>query len=145
LMGMPAFAMVIFSAPLDAPNLFRCGAFLIGAGGGLFSVGTLTMAMDLQIGDSAGMALGAWGAVQATAAGASVAAGGVIKDVIGSLASSGWLGESLISPVTGYSFVYHLEMYLLFIVLIAIGPLAKRARHEQAVQQRKFGLAEFPG
>jgi BCD family chlorophyll transporter-like MFS transporter len=145
LLGMPAFAMVIFSAPLDAPILFRCGAFLIGAGGGLFSVGTLTMAMDLQIGDSAGMALGAWGAVQATAAGASVAAGGVIKDVIGSLASSGWLGESLISPVTGYSFVYHLEMYLLFIVLIAIGPLAKRARHEQAVQQRKFGLAEFPG
>nr|NDG08993.1 MFS transporter [Oxalobacteraceae bacterium] len=41
LLGMPAFAMVIFSAPLDAPNLFRCGAFLIGAGGGLFSVGTL--------------------------------------------------------------------------------------------------------
>ena len=51
------------SSDLDAPNLFRLGAFLIGAGGGLFSVGTLTMAMDLQIGDSAGMALGAWGAV----------------------------------------------------------------------------------
>jgi BCD family chlorophyll transporter-like MFS transporter len=47
--------------------------------------------------------------------------------------------------VTGYSFVYHLEMYLLFAVLIAIGPLAKRARQEQAAQQRKFGLAEFPG
>jgi BCD family chlorophyll transporter-like MFS transporter len=118
---------------------------LIGAGGGLFAVGTLTMAMDLQIGDSAGMALGAWGAVQATAAGASIAAGGLVKDLIGSLATGGWLGESLISPVTGYSFVYHLEMYLLFAVLIAIGPLAKRARHEQAVQQRKFGLAEFPG
>ncbi|MEK0435139.1 MAG: hypothetical protein RL369_1188, partial [Pseudomonadota bacterium] len=58
LLGMPAFAMVIFSAPLEAPYLFRFGAFLIGAGGGLFSVGTLTMAMDLQIGDSAGMALG---------------------------------------------------------------------------------------
>jgi BCD family chlorophyll transporter-like MFS transporter len=145
LLGMPAFAMVIFSAPLDAPNLFRCGAFLIGAGSGLFAVGTLTMAMDLQIGDSAGMALGAWGAVQATAAGASIAAGGLVKDLIGSLASSGWLGESLISPVTGYSFVYHLEMYLLFAVLIAIGPLAKRVRHEQAAQQRKFGLAEFPG
>jgi BCD family chlorophyll transporter-like MFS transporter len=111
----------------------------------LFAVGTLTMAMDLQIGDSAGMALGAWGAVQATAAGASIAAGGLVKDLIGSLATGGWLGESLISPVTGYSFVYHLEMYLLFAVLIAIGPLAKRARHEQAAQQRKFGLAEFPG
>jgi BCD family chlorophyll transporter-like MFS transporter len=145
LLGMPAFAMVIFSAPLEAPYLFRFGAFLIGAGGGLFSVGTLTMAMDLQIGDSAGMALGAWGAVQATAAGASVAAGGVIKDMVGSLANTGWMGESLISPVTGYSFVYHLEMYLLFAVLVAIGPLAKRARLERVSQQRKFGLAEFPG
>ncbi|MFN5353040.1 MAG: BCD family MFS transporter, partial [Burkholderiaceae bacterium] len=28
LLGMPAFAMVIVYAPLDAPNLFRCGAIL---------------------------------------------------------------------------------------------------------------------
>lgn len=144
LAGMPAFAMVIFSAPLEAPNLFRAGAFLIGVGGGLFSVGTLTMAMDLQVGDSAGMALGAWGAVQATAAGASVAAGGLVKDLVGTLAASGWLGESLVSPVTGYSFVYHIEMFLLFAVLIAVGPLARRLRTVPP-QERKFGLAEFPG
>jgi BCD family chlorophyll transporter-like MFS transporter len=68
-----------------------------------------------------------------------------VKDLIGSLATRGWLGESLISPVTGYSFVYHLEMYLLFAVLIAIGPLAKRVRDERPMQERKFGLAEFPG
>jgi hypothetical protein len=36
-------------------------------------------------------------------------------------------------------------MYLLFAVLVAIGPLAKRARLERVSQQRKFGLAEFPG
>ncbi len=145
LAGLPAFALVIFSAPLDAPHLFRCGAFLIGVGGGLFSVGTLTMAMDLQVGDSAGMALGAWGAVQATAAGAAVAAGGLLKDVIGALAQAGQLGESLVSPVTGYSFVYHIEMFLLFAVLVAIGPLAKRLRAEVPAPQRRFGLAELPG
>jgi BCD family chlorophyll transporter-like MFS transporter len=145
LAGLPAFAMVIFSAPLDAPNLFRAGAFLIGVGGGLFSVGTLTMAMHLQSGDDAGLALGAWGAVQATAAGASVAAGGVIKDVVGMLATSGWLGESLVSDVTGYSFVYHLEMYLLFAVLIAVGPLVRHTRTAHPAQQQRFGLAEFPG
>jgi BCD family chlorophyll transporter-like MFS transporter len=144
LAGLPAFAMVIFSAPLDAPNLFRAGAFLIGVGGGLFSVGTLTMAMGLTQGDEAGLALGAWGAVQATAAGASIAAGGMIKDVIGALANAGWLGESLVSPVTGYSFVYHLEMYLLFGVLVAIGPLVRRDALPMRSQQ-KFGLAEFPG
>ncbi len=147
LAGLPAFALVIFSAPLEAPSLFRAGAFLIGVGGGLFSVGTLTMAMNLQVGDNAGMALGAWGAVQATAAGASVALGGVLKDSVSALATAGWLGESLTSPVTGYSFVYHVEMYLLFFVLVAIGPLARRsnvAATAPATPQRKFGLAEFP-
>jgi len=144
LAGLPAFALVIFSAPLDAPNMFRAGAFLIGVGGGLFSVGTLTMAMGLAQGEDAGLALGAWGAVQATAAGASIAAGGMIKDVIGALAQAGWLGESLVSQVTGYSFVYHIEMYLLFGVLIAIGPLVRRNALPTRPQQ-KFGLAELPG
>ena len=110
----------------------------------MFSVGTLTMAMGLAQGEDAGLALGAWGAVQATAAGASIAAGGMIKDVVGALASAGWLGESLISPVTGYSFVYHMEMYLLFGVLVASGPLVRRDALPRRSQQ-KFGLAEFPG
>lgn len=145
LAGMPAFALVIFSAPMGAPHLFRAGAFLIGVGSGLFSVGTLTMAMNLQRDGDAGLALGAWGAVQATAAGASVAAGGMLKDVVGTLASAGWLGDSLSSPVTGYSFVYHIEMFLLFAVLIAIGPLAGRAGISRPRQEQKFGLAEFPG
>ena len=143
--GLPAFALVIFSGALDAPNMFRIGAFLIGVGGGLFSVGTLTMAMSLQRGEDAGLALGAWGAVQATAGGASVALGGVIKDVIGALATSGWMGESLTSPLTGYSFVYHIEMYLLFGVLVAIGPLVRNDSSLKRSQGQKFGLADLPG
>ena len=145
LAGLPAFALVIFSGALEAPNMFRLGAFLIGLGGGLFSVGTLTMAMSLQRGEDAGLALGAWGAVQATAGGASVALGGVIKDVIGALATSGWLGESLMSTVTGYSFVYHIEMYLLFGVLVAIGPLVRNDSSTARLRGQKFGLADLPG
>jgi BCD family chlorophyll transporter-like MFS transporter len=143
--GLPAFALVIFSGALDAPNMFRVGAFLIGVGGGLFSVGTLSMAMSLQRGEDAGLALGAWGAVQATAGGASVALGGVIKDLIGALATSGWMGESLTSPVTGYSFVYHIEMYLLFGVLVAIGPLVRNDSSPARSRGQKFGLADLPG
>jgi BCD family chlorophyll transporter-like MFS transporter len=143
--GLPAFALVIFSAPLDAPMMFRAGAVLIGLGGGLFSVGTLTMAMALQQGEEAGLALGAWGAVQATAAGLSIAAGGLIKDGVSALATSGWMGESLTSPVTGYSFVYHLEIYMLFFVLIAIGPLVRRRNAPTNTDSTRFGLAEFPG
>ena len=42
LVGIVAFTAVIFAAPLDSPTLFRAGTVLIGLGGGLFSVGTLT-------------------------------------------------------------------------------------------------------
>jgi len=34
-MGLCAFSAVIFSQPLDSPNMFRLGAVLIGFGGGL--------------------------------------------------------------------------------------------------------------
>ena len=61
--GLFAFAAVILAAPMDSPLLFRSGSLLIGLGGGLFSVGTLTAAMGLDRGDHAGLALGAWGAV----------------------------------------------------------------------------------
>jgi BCD family chlorophyll transporter-like MFS transporter len=83
--------------------------------------------------------------VQATAGGASVALGGVIKDLIGALATTGWMGESLTSPVTGYSFVYHIEMYLLFGVLVAIGPLVRNDASLKRSQGQKFGLADLPG
>jgi MFS transporter, BCD family, chlorophyll transporter len=122
--------------------MFRAGAFLIGVGGGLFSVGTLTMAMGLAQGEDAGLALGAWGAVQATAAGASIAAGWHDQRRDWRTGHAGWLGESLMSPVTGYSFVYHLEMYLLFGVLVAIGPLVRRDAHQRD-RSRSSGWQNF--
>ncbi len=146
LLGLPAFACVIFSAPLESPNLFRLGAGLIGFSGGLFSVGMLLTAMDMPERDLTGMVLGAWGAVQATAAGVAMAMGGVVRDIASHLAMQGWLGESLISKATGYSVVFHLEIYLLFVVLVALGPLARR-RSSTPVQHapQTFGLAQLPG
>ena len=41
----------------------------MGLGGGLFSVGTMTAVMELSQDGNSGIALGAWGAVQATTAG----------------------------------------------------------------------------
>ncbi|MCE2878422.1 MAG: BCD family MFS transporter [Comamonadaceae bacterium] len=144
LLGLPAFACVIFSAPLESAWMFRFGAALIGFAGGLFSVGMLLNAMELPDGELTGLILGAWGAVQATAAGLAMVLGGVLRDLIGALAQSGWLGPALDSPVTGYSFVFHLEMYLLFVVLIALGPLVKR--HQDLPRRpRRIGLAEMPG
>jgi MFS transporter, BCD family, chlorophyll transporter len=144
LFGILAFSCVIFSEPLLSPILFRCGAFLIGFGGGLFSVSTLTAAMSFESGGMNGLVLGAWGAVHATASGIAIAAGGVIRDVISTLATSGLLGEGLISTATGYSFVYHIEFYLLFATLIAIGPLVVMNKHAVMNVSKKFGLDELP-
>ena len=150
LAGLPAFSAVIFAAPLDAPMLFRAGTFLIGFGAGLFAVGTLTAAMSLERKEHVGLALGAWGAVQATAAGTAIAAGGAIRDIVSGLATQGLLGAALDSPVTGYSFVYHIELYALFAALIAIGPLVRKARRHTSFASpdqppQKFGLANLPG
>jgi MFS transporter, BCD family, chlorophyll transporter len=147
LVGIVAFSMVVFAAPLDSPTIFRLGATLVGFGGGLFAVATLTAAMNIETRGYNGLALGAWGAVQATLGGLAIAAGGVIRDVVTHMAVNGYLGEALISAAVGYSMVYHLEILLLFATLVVIGPLA-RSSNSQAVDEKnreqKFGLAEFP-
>jgi MFS transporter, BCD family, chlorophyll transporter len=146
LAGLFAFSCVIFAEPLASPALFRLGATSIGFGAGLFSVGTLTAAMNLENDGLNGLALGAWGAVQASCAGLAIAAGGAIRDIVSSLATQGVLGTALSSPGVGYSFVYHLELYLLFATLIAIGPLVRSAhRAPHKPDSTRFGLAEFPG
>ena len=146
-LGLPAFAAVVFSAPAEAPWMFRAGCCLIGFGGGMFAVGTLTAAMTLESKEHVGLALGAWGAVQATAAGAAVAGGGALRDLASHVAQQGWLGEALNSPVTGYGTVYHLEMLMLFAALVAIGPLVRRSSPQvpDAQQGHRFGLADLPG
>jgi len=145
LFGLMAFAAVIFAEPLESPNLFRAGATLIGFGAGLFAVGTLTAAMGLENNGLNGLALGAWGAVQATCAGTAVLLGGALRDIVSALASQGWLGTALASPATGYSFVYHIELYLLFATLVAIGPLVRNRQPAAEARPQKFGLADYPG
>jgi BCD family chlorophyll transporter-like MFS transporter len=150
LAGLPAFCAVIFAAPLESPLLFRAGTALIGFGAGLFAVGTLTAAMSLERKEHVGLALGAWGAVQATSAGLAIAAGGALRDIVSGLATQGVFGTALDSAVTGYSFVYHLELYGLFAALIAIGPLVRSTRaplpaRDADPSPQKFGLANLPG
>lgn len=144
--GLLAFSCVIFAEPLASPAMFRCGAWLIGFGGGLFSVGTLTAAMGLESTLLTGLALGAWGAVQATSYGVALALGGAVRDTVSDLAVRGALGPGLVSQATGYSFVYHLELCLLFATLIALGPLVRSTRPTHSVcPPPKFGLATLPG
>jgi BCD family chlorophyll transporter-like MFS transporter len=143
--GIVAFSAVIFAEPMASPTLFRAGTALIGFGGGLFAVGTLTAAMALDTGGFKGLALGAWGGVQATCAGLAIAAGGTLRDAVSTLAARGTFGEVLTHPATGYIFVYHVELLLLFTTLIAIGPLVRTPRRGSAQPPTKFGLPGLPG
>lgn len=129
LVGLAAFSAVVFAAPLQSLSLFALGTVLIGFGGGLFGHCTLTAAMATARRGQIGLALGIWGAVQASAAGSAIALGGLICGGVGWLAREGWLGEALSGPSIGYSVVYHIEIFFLFATLIAIGPLVRRTSH----------------
>lgn len=138
--GIAAFTCVIFAQPLGSTPLFALGVALIGLGSGVFAHCTLTAAMGLAQAGQTGMVLGIWGAVQASAAGLAVAAGGLIRDGVSALAQSGALGKAMAQPATGYSFVYHCEIALLFATLVALGPLARVVRGT-----RSFDLINLKG
>ena len=143
-MGLFAFAAVIFAAPLGSAQLFRLGTLLIGFGGGFFSVGTMAGAMARERNGESGLALGAWGAVQATSAGLAIALGGAVRDAVTSLATHGALGPAMTGAATGYSVVYHIEIALLFATLVAIGPLVRTGSDTRVSQSGDYKLAEFP-
>jgi BCD family chlorophyll transporter-like MFS transporter len=118
--GIPAFILVIIAAPLDSTLIFIVGVVLIGFGNGLFSHGTLTATMRYAPENQSGLALGAWGAVQATAAGIAIGIGGVLRDIFASMASRNYFGADLNSPATGYCGVYLIEIILLLITITAM-------------------------
>ena len=93
-LGIPAFAAVMLAATMQSVGLFACGVLVIGFGAGLFGHGTLTVTMNRAPKEQTGLALGAWGAVQATAAGVAVALGGMLRDVVSAMAAQGWFGSS---------------------------------------------------
>lgn len=147
LVGIVAFAMIIFASGLHSSLMFQMGAMLIGFGEGLFGVGTLSFAMRLRDPSQHGIALGAWGAVFATAEGLSFALSGVAKDWLSHLVSRGALGPGLNTPTVPYSAVYLLEIVVLFATLVALGPLVvRRGERESSADagSTAFGLADIP-
>jgi BCD family chlorophyll transporter-like MFS transporter len=139
--GLVAFASVIFAAPMASPFLFAAGVGLVGLGAGLFAHGTLTASMNMAEKDTTGLALGAWGAVQALAAGVAIASGGLLSDSITAFAASGRLGPALTGPATGYTAVYLIELLLLFVTLAAIGPLVRSGGAIEPQPSPSFGFS----
>lgn len=125
IIGVPALGLVIMSAPHNQTSMFILGNFLIGFGGAMFGHGTLTATMDRAPKDQAGLALGAWGSVQATAAGVAMALSGAIRDLVNAgteSTQSVWIFEG---PAIGYITVYALEIMLLLVAIAALIPLTR--------------------
>jgi len=146
--GINAFLMVLFAGPFAAALLLYAGALGIGLGLGLFSVGTLMEAMSLARSETAGLALGAWGAVQATCAGTGIALGGLIRDGVAAWVGSDAASASVATRASGYSTVYMLEIALLLAGMAALGPLVGHAGRRRGAPDdplaQPFGLREFP-
>jgi len=136
MIGLPAFALVMISAPTQMTSLFLAGNFLVGFGGALFAHGTLTSTMNRAPEQQAGLALGAWGAVQATAVGVAMAMSGAIRDLVNWLwgSSDGLWG--LPGVAMGYFTVYTIEISLLCITLIATFPLMQGQNRKRSLGSR---------
>ena len=128
IIGLPAFGMVMLAEPAGVMGLFLAGNFLIGFGGALFSHGTLTAAMNRAPEDQAGLALGAWGAVQATAAGAAIALSSTIRDLVTYTVGPDAQVQGVGGVALGYVSVYALEIVILMVTIIAVIPLVRRDR-----------------
>ncbi|MGL4320515.1 MAG: PucC family protein, partial [Paracoccaceae bacterium] len=147
LVGIAAFCAVIFAGPTGSIPLFFAGGAMIGLGSGLFAVSTLTAAMALPAGrHGAGLALGAWGAAQATAAGLSIFLGGALRDGMAHLIERGALGTALSDPSVAYATVYHIEIALIFATLVVLGPLVRviPLTTTKIPDDRHLGIVEFP-
>ena len=117
-LGAPAFGLIILSANIASTPILIAATMLAGFGAGLFGHGTLTASMRAAPREQIGLALGAWGAVQTTAAGLAIALGGVIRDVV--MASSGQASANAYLPV------FALEAGLLVLAFLVALPLRKR-------------------
>ena len=131
---------------MDSWVVFYVGAFAIGLGNGLFGLSTLNAAMARTKGTlGAGLILGAWGSAQATAAGLAILTGGILRDAVNDVVDGRppW-PDPRHQP--GYTVVYHVEIVLLFVTLVALGPLVRIGTYKANPDQGQpgFRLTEFP-
>jgi len=120
--GIPGFAAIILSSMVGGPVVFLIGTLLTGLGTGLFGHATLTATMRSAQSNQIGLALGTWGAVQATSAGLGVALAGITRDIILATAS-----EGAITRHTPYNAVFAVEILFLALACAILLPMAVTA------------------
>ncbi|MEM9971977.1 MAG: PucC family protein, partial [Pseudomonadota bacterium] len=115
--GVPGFLAIILASVGGGAVAFLAGVFVTGVGAGLFGHATLTATIRAAPPGRIGLALGAWGAVQATSAGIGVALAGLTRDIIFGLPSLAlWPAEA------PYNVVFGLEIAVLVLAIVIAAP-----------------------
>jgi BCD family chlorophyll transporter-like MFS transporter len=115
LIGIPGFAAIIAASFGGGLFAFLAGTILTGVGAGLFGHATLTATMRTAPKGQIGLALGLWGAVQATCAGIAVALAGIVRDIV--LMGAGT------SATTPYLVVFSIELVMLALAVLVALPM----------------------
>ena len=129
--GIPGFAAIILASMGAGISSFLIGTFLVGLGAGLFGHATLTATMRAAPKERIGLALGAWGAAQATSAGVGVALAGIVRDIIVGL--QGPSGNAVHTP---HNVVFSIEALSLLAAITVLWPMAKHARKSTRINTK---------
>ena len=133
--GIPGFSAIILSSLGGGAFLFLAGTLATGLGAGLFGHATLTATMRAAPRHQIGLALGTWGAVQATSAGLGVAIAGIVRDLIANASEPA--SASVHAP---YNAVFLIEIVFLALACATLLPLCMRAgvsqQHKSEAIQR---------
>lgn len=122
LIGVPGFLAIILASFGGGALVFLAGVLATGVGAGLFGHATLTATIRAAPENRIGLALGTWGAVQATCAGIGVALAGITRDIIVQMPALGGL-----SPHAPYNYVFTIEIAFLVLALCLAMPGKKRS------------------
>ena len=124
--GIPGFAAIILSSQGFGPLVFLAGVFATGLGAGLFGHATLTATIRTAPEGRIGLALGTWGAVQATSAGVGIALAGIVRDTV-----AHWPGTAGLPAQVPYNYVFAIEIAFLALAVLMAHP----GRSERASQR----------
>jgi len=127
LIGIPGFAGIILSSMGGDALMFLVGTVATGLGAGLFGHATLTATIRSAASEQIGLALGTWGAVQATSAGIGVALAGVVRDIIVALPN-----QNGIPAHAPYNAVFLIEIVFLALACAILVPLVRKTRRGHA-------------
>jgi MFS transporter, BCD family, chlorophyll transporter len=135
--GALGFAVVILSGGAQLVGLFQLGVALIGAGRGMFIIGSIALVMALADKHHVGLFVGLWGVMQALAQGFGTVGGGLARDL-----AQAWTGSVLL----GYTAVYGASLALIGLALLLFLALRlDRLIANGAARSPWSGLQDIPG